>query len=221
MAKTMSLDAMRETFFCALLSDVMDSLGYRDQALPPSIRPLDEELVMAGRARTGLFMDVYAPPEPGENPYTLEIALIDSLKPGDLPVFACGKTGRIGPWGGLLSTASMVRGAAGAVMDGLVRDIREIRAMKFPVFHAGIGPLDSKGRGVLAQIDVPIECGGVRVAPGDLVFGDADGCVVVPQAIEAKVIAAALERLEGERGTMAALRAGRKLGEVFAEFGVL
>jgi regulator of RNase E activity RraA len=166
-------------------------------------------------------MDVYAPPPTGENPYALEIKLIDSLAPGDLPVFACGKTGRIGPWGGLLSTAAMVRGAAGAVMDGLVRDIREIRAMKFPVFHAGVGPLDSKGRGILAQIDVPIECAGVRVATGDLVFGDADGCVVVPQAIEAEVIAAARERLKGERGTMEALRAGRKLGDVFAEFGVL
>ena len=219
--KPMTLDAMRETFFCSLLSDVLDNLGYRDQALPPSIRPLDEELVMCGRARTGIFMDVYAPPPAGENPYALEIKLIDSLAPGDLPVLACGKTGRIGPWGGLLSTASMVRGAAGAVMDGLVRDIREIRAMKFPVFHAGIGPLDSKGRGILAQIDVPIECGGVKVAPGDLVFGDADGCVVIPQAIEAEVIAAARERIKGERGTMEALRAGRKLGEVFAEFGVL
>ena len=176
---------------------------------------------MVGRARTGLFMDVYAPPPPGENPYALEIKLIDSLKPGDLPVFACGKSGRIGPWGGLLSTASAVRGATGALMDGYVRDIREIRAMKYPVFHAGIAPLDSKGRGILAQIDVPIECGGVKVAPGDLVFGDADGCVVIPQAIEAKVIEAALERLKGERGTMAALRAGRSLGDVFAEFGVL
>src|SRR5262249_43992068 len=147
--------------------------------------------------------------------------LVDSLKPGDLPVLACGKTGRIGPWGGLISTAASVRGATGAVMDGLVRDIREIRAMKCPVFHACIGPPDSNGRVSPAQLEVPIECGGVRVAPGDLVFSDADGCIVVPQAIEGKVIDAALERLKGERGTMAALRAGRSLGEVFAEFGVL
>ena len=219
--KPMTLDAMRETFFCALLSDVLDALGYRDQALPPSIRPLDEELVMVGRARTGLFMDVYAPPAPGENPYALEIKLIDSLKPGDLPVFACGKSGRIGPWGGLLSTASAVRGAAGAVMDGLVRDIREIRAMKFPVFHAGIGPLDSKGRGHMVAMDVPVSCGGVEVRPGDLVFGDVDGVVVIPAEISGEVIAKALEKINGENRTRDELEQGLKLGEVYAKYGVL
>ena len=76
-------------------------------------------------------------------------------------------------------------------MDGLVRDIREVRAMKFPVFHSGIGPLDSKGRGKVVAIDVPIECAGVRVCSGDLIFGDADGCVIIPRAIEVEVIAVA------------------------------
>jgi regulator of RNase E activity RraA len=212
---------MRERFFCALLSDVLDNLGCTNQAFPPSIRPLDESLVMVGRARTGLYMDVYDQPAPGENPYELEIALVDSLKPGEVAVFACGRSGRIAPWGGLLSTAAQVRGAAGVLMDGLVRDIREIRDMGFPVFHGGIGPLDSKGRGKVVAIDVAIECAGVRVRPGDLVFGDADGCVVVPREIEDAVIAGALEKLSGERKTMDALRAGRPLGEVFAEFGIL
>ena len=219
--KPMTLDAMREAFFCSLLSDVLDNLGYRDQALPPSIRPLDEELVMCGRARTGIFMDVYAPPPAGENPYALEIKLIDSLAPGDLPVLACGKTGRIGPWGGLLSTASVVRGAAGAVMDGLVRDIREIRAMKFPVFHAGIGPLDSKGRGKMMEMDCRVVCAGVEIAAGDYVFGDADGIVVVPEAAAEEVLAKALEKVAAEDCTRDELRAGRTLRDVFDSFGVL
>lgn len=215
------LDELRESFFCSLLSDVLDSLGYMDQALPARLRPLDEELTMVGRARTMLYADIHAPPAPGENPYELEIALVDSLGAGDIAVCSCGASGRIAPWGGLLSTAAKVRGATGAVMDGLVRDVREIRGMGFPVFHGGIGPLDSKGRGEVVRIDVPVRIGGVLVHPGDILFGDADGCVVIPQSIEADVVTAAREKLRGEKNTKEALMAGRKLGDVFAEFGVL
>lgn len=214
------LQDIRTHLFASLLSDVMDALGHRNNALPPAIRPLDDASVMVGRARTALFMDVYAIEE-GENPYENEIALIDSLQPNQIPVFACGKTGRIAPWGELLSTASKLRGAAGALMDGLVRDIRAIRKMGFPVFHGGIGPLDSKGRGTIMALDVPVECAGVRICPGDLIFGDADGVVVVPRAIEAAVLATAFEKLKGENLTLADLRAGISLGEVFAKYGVL
>ena len=135
------------------------------------IRPLDDSLVLAGFARTGLWQDIYHIAK-GENPYELEIALVDDLRSDEVPVFACGATGRIAPWGELLSTASRARGAAGCVTDGLTRDIRAIRKLKFPVFHGGIGPLDSKGRGKTSQIDVPVVCAGVRVEPGDLIFGD-------------------------------------------------
>ena len=109
---------LREKFFCALISDVLDDLGYMSQAMAPEIRPLDESLVMVGRARTMLYADVYARPGPEDNHYALEIALVDDLGSGDVVVTACGKTGRIAPWGGLLSTAAAVRGASGAVMDG-------------------------------------------------------------------------------------------------------
>jgi regulator of RNase E activity RraA len=211
---------LRARMATALLSDVLDALGARAQALPPRIRPLDDASVLAGRARTALFMDVYDV-TPGENPYELEIALIDSLQPDEIPVFACGGTGRIAPWGELLTTASQVRGAAGALMDGLVRDVKAIRRSGFPVFHGGIGPLDSKGRGRIVALDVPVECAGVPVRPGDLIFGDADGVIVVPQAVEAAALAAAEEKMAGERSTLADLRAGRKLADVFAKYGIL
>ena len=216
-----TLAELRDSFFCALLSDVLDSLGYMHMALPSRIRPLDDGRKMAGRARTMLYADVYAQPAPGHNPYELEIALIDDLRPGDVAVCACGSTGRIAPWGGLLSTAATGRGAAGALMDGLVRDITDIREMGFPVFHGGIGPLDSKGRGEVIAIDVPVECGGVQIAPGDIIFGDADGCVVIPGAIEAEVVKAAREKLRAENKTREALLAGRLLRDVYAEYGVL
>ncbi len=215
-----TLAEIRDRLTTALLSDVLDALGYRNQALPPRIRPLDDASVMAGRARTALFMDVYEV-TPGENPYELEIALIDSLQQDEIPVFSCGGTGRIAPWGELLTTASLARGAAGALMDGLVRDIRAIRASGFPVFHGGIGPLDSKGRGKIVALDVPVEVAGVRICTGDLLFGDADGAIVVPQQVESQALAAAFEKLAGERSTLADLRAGQLLGQVYAKYGIL
>jgi 4-hydroxy-4-methyl-2-oxoglutarate aldolase len=215
-----SLMEIGERLFASVLSDCLDQLGWRDQALPSRIRPLDEARVMVGRARTAAFMEVYHI-EPGANPYELEIALIDSLKPGEIPVFACSNPARVAPWGELLSTASRARGAAGAVMDGCVRDIKGIKAMAFPVFHGGIAPLDSKGRGKIMAIDVPIECAGVAVSPGDLVFGDADGIVFIPRRIEADVLRLAFEKVSGERQTLKELERGDTLGDVFARHGIL
>ena len=218
--ETQLLEGLRQKLFAAVLSDCLDAAGYRNQALAARIRPLDDSLVLCGRARTGLYGDVYEARE-GENPYELEIRLIDDLRTGEVPVFACGASGRIAPWGELLSTAARARGAAGAVMDGLTRDVRAIRAMNFPVFAAGIGPLDSKGRGKVVAIDVPVEVAGARVEPGDLVFGDADGVVVIPKLAEARVIAAALAKVQGENETREALARGEKLADVFRRHGIL
>ena len=218
--KNAPLPAGWETLFSAVLSDALDAAGCMGQAMSPGIRPLDDTLRLCGRARTGQYAEVDHV-EPGTNPYELEIAIVDDLKPGDVAVFACGGSEKIAPWGSLLSTASRARGAAGCVTDGFVRDILEIRAMKLPVFNGGIAPLDSKGRGHIVAVDVPVVCDGVTVSPGDLVFGDADGVVVVPQAIEAKVLAIAFDKINGERHSMRELREGSFLRDVYAKYGVL
>ena len=207
--------------YSAVLSDVMDGLGLMEQALKPFVRPLDEALVLFGRARTGLYMPRYQVAD-GEDPYTIEIALVDDLQPGDVAVFACGgPTDRIAPWGELLTTAAQVRGATGCLTDGLIRDVKPIREMGFPVFHGGIGPLDSKGRGKMMEMDCRVVCGGAAVSSGDWVFGDADGVVVVPQAAAEEVFVLALEKVAAENRTRDELRAGRTLREVFDQFGVL
>ncbi len=211
---------IRRRLYTAVLSDVLDELGYRQQAFPPSIRPLDDALVLAGFARTGVYREVYRV-VPDQNPYELEMALIDDLKPDQVAVFGCGGSTRIAPWGELLSTAARARGAAGCVTDGMVRDIRAIRTMKFPVFHGGIAPLDSKGRGMVAEIDVPIECAGVSIEPGDLIVGDADGVVVVPRAVEDEALTHAFAKVTGEDHTRDELAAGASLKEVFAKYRVL
>jgi len=215
------LQALR-TLSAAVLSDTLDSLGLMQQAMRPFMRPLDDALQLVGRARTGVYMPVYAAPVAGENPYEVEIALVDDLAPGDVVVLACdGPTDRIAPWGELLSTASAARGAAGCVTDGLVRDVRQIREMRFPVFCGGIGPLDTKGRARMVERDVPVVCAGVAVRRGDLVFGDVDGVVVVPREAEEEVLRRALEKVSGESASREALQRGEKLADVFRRLGIL
>ena len=220
-AALLDLEFLRGILYSAVLSDVLDDFGYTRQALPPYVRPLDDSLKMVGYARTGLFTNTYEVLE-GENPYEIEIALIDDLKPNDVAVLGCaGPTTRLAPWGELLTTASRKRGAVGCVTDGLVRDVRHIRDLEFPVFHGGIGPLDTRGRGKMVARDVTIECGGVTVRSGDVVFGDVDGVVIIPREIAAEVIEAALRKVTSENNTRDELENGLLLGEVYAKYGVL
>ena len=210
-----------QTVYTAVLSDILDEMGYSNQALRPFVRPLDDALSFVGRARTGLYANAFSV-LPDENPYELEIRLLDDLKAGDVPVIACdGPTDRMAPWGELLTTAAIARGAVGCVTDGLVRDVRHIRAAKFPVFSGGIGPLDSKGRCRMIEMDRPVECAGVRVSTGDTVFGDVDGVVVIPQAIAEEVFARSIDKASRENRTRDELRAGRLLSEVYEKYGVL
>lgn len=210
----------RKKLFVSVVSDTLDGLGFPGQALAPFVRPLDDSKILLGRARTALYRPVHHVAK-GHNPYALEIALIDDLKPGEVAVMATGANPKIGPWGELLTTAALARKAAGCLTDGLTRDVRAIRKLGFPVFAGGIGPLDSKGRGEVAAIDVPVELAGVRIEPGDVVFGDADGVVAVPRRIEREVFARAFDKVSGENRTRAALARGEKLADVFKRYGIL
>jgi regulator of RNase E activity RraA len=159
---------------------------------------------------------------PAGNPYALEMDLIDDLQPGEVPILACGgPTDWIAPWGELLSTAARARGAAGCVTDGLVRDVARIRAMRFPVFHGGIGPLDTKGRAEMVEKDAAVDIAGVRVAAGDWVMGDIDGVVFIPADRADAVFAAALAKIAAEDTSRAELEAGESLHAVYARHGVL
>jgi 4-hydroxy-4-methyl-2-oxoglutarate aldolase len=216
------IEDLRRLLYTPVLSDVLDSFGLMHQALQPFVRPLDEALVLLGRVRTGRYAATNDAASSGNNPYQLEMDLIDDLKPGEVPVLACdGPTDWIAPWGELLSTAARARGAAGCVTDGLVRDVARIRAMRFPVFQGGIGPLDTKGRAEMVQKDTPIDIAGVRVSPGDWVMGDIDGVVFVPAEKADAVFRAALDKIAAEDTTRAELEAGDSLHAVYARHGVL
>lgn len=210
----------RRKLYAGVISDVLDSLGFSEHAMKPYVRPLDESLVMCGPARTAQYMEVFEV-EKGVNPYELEIGLIDDLQPGEVAVMACPNRERIAPWGELLSTTAKARKAAGCVTDGLTRDVKLIRAMKFPVFAGGLGPLDSKGRGVVMKIDVPVTCGGALVNPGDYIFGDVDGVCVIPKKIAAKTFTLSLKKVSAENTVRKELERGDKLADVFKRHGIL
>ena len=211
-------DMMEKQLYAAVLSDALDAAGYREQTLQHTIRPLYPEAVVVGRAMPVLCVDVYEMPD---EPYQQEIAAVDSLKQNDIFVCSTNQSTRNCIWGELLSTAARARGARGAIIEGFIRDARQIIETQFPVFTTGLSPVDSYGRGDVVAYNVPIECGGVTVNPGDIVFGDIDGVVVIPQAVEVEVIAAALAKVSGENRTRDELRAGATLREVYDKYGIL
>jgi regulator of RNase E activity RraA len=214
------LDQARNKLYTAVISDTLDGMGILSQALPPGVRPLDESLVLCGRARTGLYMPVYHDDE-ALDIYEHEIALVDDLRPGDVAVFSCAGNSRIAPWGELLSTAARARRAHGCVTDGLVRDVRMIRDMGFPVFAGGIGPLDTKSRAKMMMADVPSEIGDAKISPGDIIFGDVDGVVAIPGGVASEVLAVAMQKVMEENNVRDELAAGAKLKDVFDKYGIL
>lgn len=211
-------DMMKAQLYSAVLCDALDQAGLHQQAMRADIRPVDPETKVVGRALTMQSVDVY---EPETTVYEHEIAAVDSLKPGDVMVASTQQSTRTCLWGELLSTAARARGANGVIIDGYTRDVRQIKEMQFPVFSTGIYPVDSAGRGMVISYNTPINCGGVVVHPGDIVFGDYDGIVVIPESAAEEVIAKAVAKVEGENITRDELRQGATLREVYDKYGVL
>ena len=204
--------------YTAVLSDALDEIGIRDQAMREHLRPVAPDNVFAGWARTILCMDVHYMPD---DPYALEIEAVDSILSGEVVVVGTGASVRNAPWGELLSTAAMARGARGAVIDGLIRDVKKILGLGFPVFAAGMKPVDSRGRGIVIDYNVPIDCAGVTVTPGDLIVADFDGVVAIPANHVDEVVRLATEKATRENGSRAELMNGKYLRDVYNQYGVL
>jgi 4-hydroxy-4-methyl-2-oxoglutarate aldolase len=182
------------------------------------LRPISRYETFVGWARTIACIDVHYMPD---DPYAVEIEAVDSLLVGEVAVVSTLESSRNAPWGELLSTAAKARGSRGAVIDGLVRDVRKIEKVGFPVFAAGIKPVDSRGRGIVIDYNVPVDCGGVTVSPGDLIFADYDGVIVVPSEAVPDVVKMATEKATREDHSREALNRGAYLRDVYKTFGVL
>ncbi|MFO7918607.1 MAG: RraA family protein [Anaerolineae bacterium] len=208
--------------YVAVVCDVLDELGYREQAMHQRLRPLlpdRRNCGFMGRARTARWMQIDYIDE--EDPYGQEIALIDSLQPGDVVVHSTDYAGTNAPWGELMSTVAQRNGAVGCVCDSQIRDCVKIMELGFPVYYTGIRPLDSMGRGKVMAYDVPIRCGEVLVHPGELVYADFDGVVVIPQEVEEEALRKAGEKVGKETQSRQDLLAGKSLREVYDTYGVL
>ncbi len=210
---------IKTNLYVPIVCDVLDTLGYRNQAMHQRLRPLaDHQCTMVGRARTLHWVETsYI----DDNPYGQEIEAVDSLRPGDVVVHSTDFAGSNAPWGELMSTIAKRNGAVGCICDSMVRDCQKIIQMNFPTFCSGIRPLDSLGRGQVVGYDVPIRCGDVLVNPGEIVFSDFDGIVVIPKAIEDEVFAIAYENVFKENQSRTDLLNGHSLREVYNRYGVL
>jgi 4-hydroxy-4-methyl-2-oxoglutarate aldolase len=211
------LDALSAHGYAAVVSDACDRLGLRHQTMSPGISPLSGPGMLVGWARVARSESVDEPPPV---PYAAEIAFLDDLKPGDLVVATAGGT-PAAIWGELFSAAAMARGARGAVVDGLMRDLERVRVLGFGVHARGTRPTDSLGRVSLADTHGPAQVAGVTVANGDLVVADTDGVVVVPAEAAEEVTSYALEKATTERKGLALLRDGAMLHEVWTRYRVL
>jgi 4-hydroxy-4-methyl-2-oxoglutarate aldolase len=209
---------LTETLYTAVVSDALDELGHREQAMAEHLRPVGANVKFAGWARTIACMDTY---HVDGDPYGTEIEAVDSILPGEVVVVSTGGSRRNAPWGELLSTAAIARGARGAVVDGLVRDVGRIQQLGFPLFAAGIKPVDSRGRGRVVSFNVPVQCGGVLVSPGDLVFADLDGVIAIPARLVDDVVRLATDKVSRETHSREELQKGAYLRTVYDKYGVL
>lgn len=211
------LKLIEEKLYTAVLGDILDDLGCYHQILPPSIKAMKNGTKLTGRAMTALMIDVYGPQE---KPFGLLTEALDQLEENE--IYICtGGTGRCAYWGELLTTVARYRGAAGAVIDGYHRDTRQIEAIGWPVFSKGSYAQDSAVRTKVIDYRCPIEIAGVSIQSGDLIVGDQDGVVVIPKKIEKTVVEKALEKVNGEKNFLEAVKNGMSSTEAFHKYGVL
>lgn len=218
---------IKDELFTAVVGDVLDGLGFYHQFLPPEIKPLHDDMVVAGRAMPVLEADFPTLGDEGQGhsqlhgkPFGLMFGALDDLKPHEVYVATGGRT-PYALWGELMSTRAGKIGAVGAVVDGYSRDTRGILRLNFPTFSRGRYAQDQGVRGKVIDYRIAVEIGNIRVTPGDIIFGDLDGVLVVPQEVEREVINLALEKVRKENLVRKALEEGMSTVDAFAKYGVM
>jgi len=209
---------IKKRLYVAAVCDILDELGFPNQAMHQRLRPLLPDIHncgFLGRARTFRWMDTN---HIADDPYGLEIEAMDSLKKNDVVIHSTDHGGTNAPWGELMSTVAKRKGVSGCVCDSQVRDCVKIIEMGFPVYYSGIRPLDSKGRAIVTAYDVPVRCGEVLVNPGDIIYADFDGIVVIPKSVELNVFEKAQEKVNKENLSRKELLEGKSLREVYNKY---
>ena len=214
----------RAELFTAVVGDIMDKLDLQRQFLPPEIRGITPSTVAIGRAMTVVEAD-YRLAEKGATelsakPFGLMLEALDNLQRNE--IYLCsGGSPTYAMWGGLMSSRAQHLQSAGAVMNGFHRDTNEILELNFPVFSMGAYAQDQGPRGKVVDYRVPIDLAGVRIDPGDIVFGDIDGVCIVPQAAVEEVFVMSLEKARGEQTVRKAIEGGMSSAEAFRTYGIM
>jgi len=203
--------------YTPVVGDILDELGHTHQFLPQPIQPMREDMKVAGRTMPVLMIDVFGKQK---KPFGLLTEALDQLNPGEI-YLASGGEMRCAYWGEILTATAKRRGAVGAVINGFHRDTPRVLEQDWPVFSRGRFAQDSSIRTQVVDYRCPIEVGPVAVQPGDWVFGDLDGVVVVPRTVEAEVIERALAKARGETLVRKEIEAGMTSMAAFKKYGIL
>ncbi len=212
-------DDMAEHLYAAALADILDELGYRNQVVSPELMllPLHPGMVAVGRALTMLNdTDTNT-----EDPYALAIEALDNMKPGEVVVGSCRKPMLPGNFGELSATRVINAGGRGAIINGYTRDGRKLLEMNFPMFCRGMSPIDTKGRSRIVDCNCEIQLGDHTVKPGQIIFADYDGIVVIPHEVEDEVVSKALQKVKVENLVREELKQGVSMDEVWNKYHVL
>ncbi len=212
------LTLVRKELYTAAVGDILDRMGHRVHFLPPQVRPIDPSMVVAGRAVPVVVEDGAVPED--EEPFGRMLEALDSLGEGDVYI-TNGGASQYALWGELMSTRATQLKAAGVVMNGYHRDTPGILALGFPTFSWGGWALDIRYRGRVTNFNVPAVVGGVPVRPGDIVFGDRDGVLVVPLELAAEAFERALEKVHSENLVRKGLLDGMTAIEAWRKFRVM
>ncbi|MFY9740983.1 MAG: RraA family protein [Candidatus Sulfotelmatobacter sp.] len=217
---------MRKELFTCVVGDVMDKMGLQHQFLPPQIHALRPDMIVIGRAMPVLAVDVFEEKVSGTNnklmekPFGLMLEALDDLKTNEVYVNT-GSSPRNALWGELMSIRASKLGAAGAVLNGYLRDTKAVLSLNFPAFCWGSYAQDSAPRYKVVDFRIAVEIGAVRIRPGDFIFGDIDGVCVVPSEAGTEVFTKALEKARGEKLVRKALEDGTSAVAAFEKHGIM
>jgi regulator of RNase E activity RraA len=217
---------IRNELFTCVVGDVMDKMGLQHQFLPPQIRPLRPDMVLIGRAMPVLSVDVFEEKVEGthnklmERPFGLMLEALDDLRANEIYVNT-GSSPRNALWGEMMSIRARKLGAAGALLNGFLRDTLAVLKLDFPAFSWGSYAQDAAPRYKVVDFRIAIEIASVRVRPGDFLFGDIDGVCVVPYDVADEVFNKALEKARGEKLVRKALEEGSSAVAAFEKHGIM
>ncbi len=213
---------IKQHLFTAVIGDVMDVMGLQNQFLPPKIRGLDPRFKLVGRAMPVVESDVDPKKaSQGDPQFGKMFEALDDLKEDE--IYICtGSHLDYALWGELMTFRARHLAAAGAILDGFIRDTEGVLAQSFPVFCHGSYAQDQGPRGEVTDFRCPIEFdNGTKVAPGDLLVGDRDGVLVIPQDVEAEVLLRAYEKTVGESKVRDAILGGMSTSDAYKTFGIM